>query len=171
MFLISIFFFIKKESLLYTISIILLTLNFTSIILISLINNFRYQKLDGNFNGDLIFFEDKIILGEETILISEVKKIKIYNENHKGKYLWRKTLKPKLQQGIDNSIKIELLNGEIITKYFLQNKKNEITTVGTILKKYHTHNKIHFQNLIELLGMNDYNEIQKLKRELNNMES
>ncbi|WP_206688706.1 hypothetical protein [Aestuariibaculum suncheonense] len=137
-----------------------------SMFIIKLINNFRYQNLNGKFDGELIFSNDKIILGKETILLSSIKDVRIYNRDYKGKYAYRKTFKPKLLQGVENEIKIELLNGNIIVKRFLQTKKNEISKVFNVLKKYHLQDKIHFLHLIEVMGINDYDEIQDLKRAL-----
>ncbi|NJB84222.1 hypothetical protein [Wenyingzhuangia aestuarii] len=165
---ISLVFLINKKNEFYYLSIIFLIINLITIITISLINNFRYQKLNGKFDGELIFLEDKIILDKTTILISDIKNIYIHIEDYKGKYLWRKTLKPKLQQGVKNFIKIELLNENTIVKYFLQNEKNEIIKISNILEKYYLNKKIHFLHLIELLGINDYDEIQKIKIKLKN---
>ncbi|MDO7171822.1 hypothetical protein [Mariniflexile sp. AS56] len=150
------------------ISVGFLIFNLILVIVIQIISHFLYQSLSGAFDGEIILNDDSINLGEKTLAISTIKKLEVFIQDYKGMHIWhQKTLKPKLQQGVKNAMKIELISGDILSVNFLQAYKNEFQKSSEYLKKYYLEGKIHFLHLIDLLEITDYNDIQNLKKELN----
>ncbi|WP_372756952.1 hypothetical protein [Mariniflexile sp.] len=55
-----------------------------TIIIIQLISNFLYIPLNGEFDGEITFNSDAIILGKNIYPISNIKKIHVFISDYKG---------------------------------------------------------------------------------------
>ena len=131
---------------------------------IKLFVQFKYEKLKGCFEGTIEFHENKIKVDKTEYEIEKIKKIEIYAGDYKGK--WKPTSKTNydnaLSNGVENVLRI-IMENETIAIYFEQNVKNEIKIAEKQLVNYYKTGKIHWLHLIDILGINDYDEIQQFK--------
>lgn len=126
----------------------------------------KYKTLKGELISELEFLEDKIIIGDKQYLLEDIQKIEINAFDFKGLIIYSKgDLDGNLSNGVDNLLKIYLANQNKIEINFQQIVKNEIRNDQVNLISYCNQNKLHYLNLLEIMGINDYDEIQKFKKE------
>ena len=73
---------------------------------------------------------------------------------------------PHLSNGLDNQFLLSLKNGEKIKCNFLQTESEKIEFFTEIFIHYHKKGIISWLKLLEILNIEDYNEIQKFKKEI-----
>ena len=135
-------------------------------ILTKIIGQFRHERLKGNIKGTIELQNEKIIVNDNEYLIDEIKKIEVYGGDYKGKWISKNKTDfgNALSNGVENAIKIVMENNkETIIINFLQTEKREIKKAEKQLINYHKKGKIHWLQLIEILDINNYDEIQKFK--------
>ena len=126
----------------------------------------KYKTLKGELISELEFLEDKIIIGDKQYLLEDIQKIEINAFDFKGLIIYSKgDLDGNLSNGVDNLLKIYLANQNKIEINFQQIVKNEIRNDQVNLISYCNQNKLHYLNLLEIMGINNYDEIQKFKKE------
>ena len=129
------------------------------------------QKLRGEITGNLEIFTDKIKIGNKTFLLKDIKKIHFHIQDYEYRkdMLLAKTALPKISNGFNNLLEIELLNNEKIKIYFQQKYKNEFSRKNKVtLIEYYRRNKIPFLNLLEIFQISEYEEIQDFKQTIAN---
>ena len=147
---------------LFVISICTILYGFT----IGLLKFNKYKTLKGELISDLEFLDDKIIIGDKQYLLKDIQKIEINAFDFKGLIKYSKgDFDGNLSNGVDNSLKIYLTNQNKIEINFQQIVKDEIRNEEESLICYCNQNKLHYLNLLAILGINDYYEIQKFKKE------
>ncbi len=127
------------------------------------------EKPTGFLSGQLIFKDYEIVIGNETYKLNEISKITIICEDYEDLYIsaLMNTPHPKYSAGVSNYFEIKLKNGESKRVKFKQNYENEIIKKNKEkLISYHKQGVIPFLTLIQLLGIEDYNEIQDFKKQL-----
>jgi len=144
-------------------SIMLVTFFVTIIIGISKFN--KFVTLKGELNSDLELKNDKIIINEKEYLLNIIQKIEISAFDFKGAYSGYRNFDGTLSNGVDNKMVIYLVDNNKIELNFQQNFENEIRNESKILIDYCNQGKLHYLNLLEILGINNYEEIQKFKSE------
>ena len=127
----------------------------------------KYQTLKGQLISDLEFKKNKILIDDKEYLLDDIQKIEIKAfdfigaiANHKGI-----DFDGNLSNGVNNFLKVYMKNQNKIELNFQQIKKNEIRNDEDIFINYCNNNKLHYLNLLEILGIDDYDEIQRFKME------
>ena len=139
--------------------------SFFSAIIVGLSRYNKFVTLKGELKTDLEFFNDKIIIDEEEYPLSAIQKIEINAFDFKGAFRGYKNFDGTLSNGVDNTLKIYLNNEPEIKLFFQQTINNEIRNEKTSLINYCNHSKLHYLNLLEILGITDYEEIKIFKKE------
>lgn len=73
---------------------------------------------------------------------------------------------PHLSTGLKNEVLIELEDGTEIKCNFLQTKHHRIANLRHLLIEYHKMGKIAWLQLLNILEIQEYHEIQGLKKEI-----
>ena len=128
------------------------------------------EEIDGKITGSLELFQNKILINKQIIVLSEIDNIELHILDYNGKRNWIliDTWFPSLSNGFGNILSIKLINKENLKTNFEQNYKDEfIRKNKEILIDYYKLRKISLTNLLDVLGIDDYDEIQKFKNSLN----
>jgi hypothetical protein len=125
----------------------------------------KFVTLKGELNTDLEFKNDRIIINEKEYLINFIQKIELNACDYKGAYSGFRNFDGTLSNGVDNTLKIYLNDNDKIEINFQQNLENELRNEKDILLNYCNNGKLHYLNLLDILGINNYEEIQKFKSE------
>lgn len=113
-------------------------------------------------DGDIIFYADRIIIGDKTFQLDQVNTIDIFQfDDYVGKML-----KDVVSQGIGNVVRIYLADGQILSSNFQQLHRYQIRDIRDQLIAYYKAGKFDFDNLTMILGLENYNAIQNFKNTL-----
>jgi len=130
-------------------------------------NSVRQETLKGIIGGSLFFELDQIVINDEKYLLADIRKLNIYMNDYVGKIsLNYRTANGRISRGVGNSIIIHLSNGDKKTFYFQQTDQYSNQHIREQLIHYHLTGKLHWLNLIDVLCINDYEEIQDFKKTL-----
>ncbi len=131
---------------------------------------FRYQREIGKYNGKLIFQENQIQLNDEVYKISEIAKLDfVHAYDIRGMFVNHLIeFAPHLSNGLDNELFLILKNGEKIKCNFLQTESERLKHYKEMLTHYHRKGIIDWLQLLNLLEIQDYDKIQKFKKEISN---
>ena len=127
------------------------------------------EKLKGTLKGEIILNDQEVIIGSEHFKLKEIKNMSIIFDDYENKYEQHLmgTYYPSISSGISNFFEIKLKNGDRKKVQFQQKYENEIIKKNKEkLIFYHKQGMISFLNLIQLLGIDDYDEIQNFKKQL-----
>jgi hypothetical protein len=128
------------------------------------------DPLRGKLEGFITFGMNEIIADQEIIKLDEIQKLIISNNDYYGKYTGSsRTFNSNLSNGVDNYIEITLNAGGKKTFYFELYNSNGLQKTREELINYNLKGKLHFLNLIEVLGIEKYEEIQDFKKEIQNL--
>lgn len=128
---------------------------------------FFIKKPKRTIGGEIIFDNDIITVNGVGYDISSVEKIEFTdlgnflrkNEGFIGdKQSW--------PNGKDIRVILDIATGEDITIQFQLNHRHQMQDIRPQLVHYHNEGKLHFLNLINILGIEDYNAIQIFKKSL-----
>jgi len=129
---------------------------------------FRYEREIGAYCGRISFYENHINIENKDYDLEEIQKLEFYSTfDIKGdftNYLLEFT--PHLSNGLNNSFILTLKNGKQIEYNFLQTKSEQIKYYKDVLTNYHKKGIISWLELLNILKIEDYNEIQKFKKEI-----
>jgi hypothetical protein len=129
---------------------------------------FRYEREIGEFYGRISFYKNHINIENKDYNIEEIQKLEFFSTyDIKGdftNYLLEFT--PHLSNGLNNSFVLTLKNGKQIEYNFLQTKSEQIKYYKEVLTNYHKNGIISWLELLNILNIEDYNEIQKFKKEI-----
>jgi len=126
------------------------------------------DPLRGRLNGFITFEKEKIIFDQQIFRLEEFKKIEITNNDYYGriKSSSKGNFNSTRSNGVDNKIEITFCNGEKKIFYFELYNSNDLEKVKEELINYYLNGKLHFLNLIDVLGITKYEEIQDFKKEI-----
>ena len=126
----------------------------------------RYERLNEKLLGSIIFQDNQILVLNTVINLTEISKIDFTFINFSGKHNinLRWDLSPALSQGIDNIVKIVLLNGKTFRFNLKLNYENHEKVLKDILIEYMNNDKISVLRVTDILGIKNYNEIQDFKK-------
>ncbi|WP_324720032.1 hypothetical protein [Salinimicrobium sp. HB62] len=136
-------------------------------------SQFEKQKLYGKIAGNLELFSDRIEIGDRTIMISEIKTVRIKLEDYEGRreILLSNTTVPKISHGFNNLLTIELITSDKIKINFEQKFENQFSRRNKdVLIEYYKEEKLPFNNLLDILQISEYEQIQNLKKTIANNE-
>lgn len=125
--------------------------------------------MNGKITGVFELFPDKIILNNQIIFITDVANLNINLKDYNGKRLdgLINTWLPSLSNGFGNIVSIYLKTTEKIDAHFEQKYEGEFVMKNKdILIDYHKNGKLSFLNLLDILEIEDYDEIQAFKNAL-----
>lgn len=134
-----------------------------SILFFSISSLFRYEKLNGYFEGNLVFSKKYIKINNTKHKIEDIYQIEIYNNSIKGKFLINSSkLEPKLSNGTDNYLKIILKeNYKEIIVFYLQTKDSLIKSQKEEFISYYYSNILSWNNLKMIVDTKKENLEQK----------
>lgn len=123
------------------------------------------EKLKGILKGEILLNDQEVILGSEHFKLKEIKNMSIIFDDYENKY--EQHLMGTYYPSISSFFEIKLKNGDSKKVQFQQKYENEIIKKNKEkLIFYHKQGVIFFLNLIQLLGIDDYDEIQNFKKQL-----
>jgi len=131
----------------------------------SLYKSNKYKTLKGKLISELEFQKDKIVIDKIGYQLNDIKKISIENTfDYKGRYTYSKgNFDGSLSNGIENELLIYLNDDEKIQVNFQQVNEDDILNEREILIHYSNRGKLHYLNLLKILRIEDYGEIQNFK--------
>ena len=128
---------------------------------------FRYQFLNGKFLGNVLFYENEIVINERKIEITEIKKIFLRTDDYVGRQRVYTTTTIPMSNGTNNLVDLDLINDEKIKLFFkidYENQveelqpfvltliKNEILTLEEGQKNLHIHTDYRYDKFISELN-------------------
>ena len=125
---------------------------------------FNRENIPGKFNGKLTFSFNSISIKNSEYSLSEITKVHIVACDYTDRLNSLYGFDGHRSNGIDNSIEITLNNLEIIHSNFQLNYENQLWKIENILIHYCKNNKLSYYNLLNILNLTDYNQIQKFKK-------
>lgn len=136
---------------------------------ITISNLFLHEHENGEYKGKLEFEPNAVIINEIRYELEEINKISIHSSDYEGVIHLHRTFSiyRNLSNGLNNEFTLDLVNGNKIKCNFFQSKGQRIKNYKNILTKYHLKEKISWLHLLEVLEIEDYDEIQRFKRNLN----
>ena len=126
------------------------------------------DPLRGVLNGFITFEKEKITFDQQIFRLEDFKKIEITNNDYYGrlKSYSKGNFNSTISNGVDNKIEITFYNGEKKMFYFELYNSEDLQKVKEELINYYLNGKMHFLNLIDVLGITKYEEIQNFKEEI-----
>jgi hypothetical protein len=140
-------------------------------LILRIINIKNYKPLNGDLDSILILESDKITVNQLELTLTKIKNIELNCKDYKG---FTNSYRPYsnggfsngLSNGIKNTIKITMNDNSVHIYNFQQSNKDEINKAKEELINYYVFGKLHFLNLIDALGIREYEDIQKFKETL-----
>ncbi|HRP61021.1 MAG TPA: hypothetical protein PK833_12165 [Vicingus sp.] len=127
----------------------------------------NHEPILGDVVRGLKFCFDTIHTDEAFYEIKNIRKIEIYCGSFEGDIIIsRGNYNGGISNGLHNKLIIHFNDNKQVEIFFHQAYEYEIRKIKAYLIHYHLQGKIHFLRLIELLGITDYDEIQKFKKEI-----
>lgn len=128
---------------------------------------YKKEQLKGILKGDLIFTNTEIIIENKVHPIQDIKNVSFvcFDDYVGRKDTSRYSLKG-ISNGVDNAVELYFSNGKKVTYHFQMTERYELRDIREQLIAYHKAGKLHFLNLIDVLGIEDYNAIQNFKNTL-----
>ena len=131
-------------------------------------NFFLQQRKNGEFKGKLELEINSIKINGTKYELNEISKISIRASDFEGQFFSTQfAFARHSSNGLNNELIIKLVNGKEIKCHFLQTTGQRIKNFKDHLTDYHLKGKMSWLHLLEVLEMEDYNEIQIFKKELN----
>ncbi|MFC3197699.1 hypothetical protein ACFOET_08750 [Parapedobacter deserti] len=128
--------------------------------------HFRYEPLRGKLQGDIVLAADGIHVNDHYYALTDITSIDFFVGDYYGHNPpMRHTLNPRLSQGVNNYIKFTDAIGKEHQYYFKLFSANGSQELYPIIKQATVLGKMPLLRGLELLGINDYDEIQRFKAE------
>ncbi len=137
------------------------------------IHNFlTIENPRGTFNSDLVFENEQISINGTIYPISEITKIEFSNFNdRRGKYkMHNSSFESSFSHGLDNKLTLYIKNKKKVSTHFLQEGNRSLKQHPDLLTQYYKKGILHFLNLIDILEISKYDEIQKFKKQVNGLD-
>lgn len=132
---------------------------------VSIINWYKPEPLKGTISGKIVFEIDKLTVAGVVYQLEAIEKISIQFSDYKGFRRTSRGFNGKLSNGVDNEV-VVYTNGTKQIFYFQVEDKLGAEPIRDEFINYYLSGKLHFLNLIELLNITDYDEIQEFKNGL-----
>jgi hypothetical protein len=129
---------------------------------------FRFEPEIGAYRGRISLYENRITIENNEYSLEEIQKLEFFSTfDIKGDFtnnLLQFT--PHLSNGLDNSFILTLKSGKKIEYNFLQTKSEQLKYYKDVLTNYYKNGIISWLELLNILNIENYNEIQKFKKEI-----
>jgi hypothetical protein len=129
---------------------------------------FRFEPEIGEYRGRISLYENRITIENNEYSLEEIQKLEFFSTfDIKGDFtnnLLQFT--PHLSNGLDNSFILTLKSGKKIEYNFLQTKSEQLKYYKDVLTNYYKNGIISWLELLNILNIENYNEIQKFKKEI-----
>lgn len=131
-----------------------------------LIGKVKSPPLRGKLDGFISFDKNRIIVNHEVFYLTDIKIIKITNDDYFGKikYLGKGDFNASFSNGVDNELLIELNNSEVKLYNFEIYNSDDFQKVKNELVVYYLNEKLEFSILLNLLGLEEKEEIDNFKK-------
>lgn len=126
---------------------------------------YAIEKLHGTLNSSLVLKRDSITIGDRFIHLSEILNMSISVDDYEGS-ITHGSRSHKYSIGVHNYFKLKLKSGETIHLMFQMQSASDLSRARDLFLHYYESEILHFINLIDILGIQDYDEIQKFKSTL-----
>lgn len=106
---------------------------------------------------------------QRIIELSEVEKLTINAQDYNGlrHFSLMYTVYPSISNGFNNTLCVKLFSKEIIQLNFEQKYERQLGKINKdVLIQYHKAGVLSLMNLLEILEIEDYNEIQEFKKSI-----
>lgn len=120
------------------------------------------EKLHGMLNSWLVLKKDSITIGDRLIHLSEVLNMSLSVDDYEGSTI-NGGYSHKYSIGVQNYFNLKLKSGETIHLMFQMQSASDLSRARDLFIHYYESEILHFINLIDILGIQDYDEIQKFK--------
>ncbi|MDP2540408.1 hypothetical protein CSC81_02465 [Tenacibaculum discolor] len=130
-------------------------------------NFFLHEHKNGEFKGKIELENDSILINKTKYELNEINKISIHSNDYEGQFVnGTFEFTRHLSNGLNNELTLNLSNGSEINCHFLQTKGQRVKNFREVLINYHLKGKMSWLHLLNVLEIEDYDEIQILKKEL-----
>jgi hypothetical protein len=126
----------------------------------------RIEPLNGALDKNLTFDLESITVGEAQYFLHDLKKIDFLIQDYFNKWNYTRDFNACRSNGIDNKLILTLKGGQIIESKFQLMHESQMKKLENELIEYNRAGVLHFLKLIDLLGIDDYDDIQELKKRL-----
>lgn len=135
-------------------------------------NIFRKEPLNGLLDGTIVFNPESLVINNLRIELQEINKIFLRINDYEGKNqtIIRISLFPRISNGTDNLLDLELKNGKKIKLFFQIKFENQVEELQPFVISLIKNEIINFEKGIEWLQIDDENEIKKIEKLLNKKE-
>lgn len=131
-------------------------------------NFFLHEHKNGEFKGKLELENSAITINGTKYELDEISEISINSFDYEGQFVHGQfEFTRHLSNGLNNEFILKLTNGNEIKCHFFQSKGHRIKNFRETLTTYHLKGKMSWLHLLNVLEIEDYNEIQKFKVEMN----
>lgn len=129
--------------------------------------SFFRKKDESHLDGEITFLDNRILVNDNVFSIDAVKSISFPSfDDYKGKVI--NPAENKVSEGINNVVEILSKEGKKHVYYFQLDHRYQIRDMREQLIQYHLADKLDFNLLVNMLGLESYNAIQNFKNELPN---
>lgn len=123
------------------------------------------EKLHGTLNSWLVLKKDVVTIGNRFIHLEEILNVSITADDYLDK-VTHSEHSTKYSIGVHNYFNLKLKSGETIHLMFQMQSASDLSRARDLFIHYYESEILHFINLIDILGIQDYDEIQKFKSTL-----
>lgn len=154
------FFNSKFESIIILLGIVFII----SILYLKITSYSKRRRLHGKFIGKLYFTPDSIFLNNIELSLKDIDIIRFDASDYEGSLISIYGFDGNLSNGTDNIIEIKLKNSTKIKSQFQLNYENQLWKIEEILVYYCKLKKLNYYNLLNILNLEDYDQIQNFKK-------
>jgi len=126
-------------------------------------NIFRKKPLNGTLDGTIIFNPENLVINDLKIELHEINKIFLRVNDYEGKTqtIIRISLFPRISNGTNNLLDLELKNGEKIKLFFQIEYESQVEELKPFVFSLIKNEIINFEKGIEWLQIDSETEIKK----------
>lgn len=127
----------------------------------------KYRPLKGVLEGHIIFSKDAIEIDNHVYRLNDIRYIVFEGTDwlgdEKSNRDFRNFFENTLSQGVDNSLMLHLLDGQVIRTRFQKLFACELRDAENAILQYYLHNKLIYLQTVNALCIRDKDEQRKLK--------
>lgn len=127
----------------------------------------KYRSLKGTLEGHIIFSKDAIEIGDIVYPLSAIRYIVFEGTDWLGDERtdrgFSNFFENTLSQGVDNTLMLHLLDGQVVRTRFQKLFACELRNVEDTILHYYLHNKLTYLQTVDALCMRDKEEQRNLK--------
>lgn len=161
------FLFVPASNSFYNWLLFALLLPFIYNIVLGVMVTNKYRPLKGKLEGYITFHKEYIVIADLIYSLSSIKKIEFDGTDWLGLEIGYSGLRDRfenpLSQGVDNTLVLHLVDGQIVRMRFQLIRACEFSEVEDIIIHYHLSDKVSYLQTAKLLCLTDQESWSKLK--------